>query len=417
MAMIITSRISNDCYQDQGLPTLQSPWWQHLPTDFHRQPDQFDTNRLTRTLVNATAAIDAGVRTGLAGMVSAAALPGLLNSNQMREERAQFDFYCRFADASSPHEFFREPEKVSRVHRQKAAPWHFRPEDGKVKALHFESPFTPVNPALRDRYLSHSRNRTAWAQHWQHRDGPRPTIIVVHGFVADPYWINTRFLSLPWFYKQGYDVLLYTMPFHGKRQDRLSPFSGSGFFRYGLSHVNEAFAHTIHDLRIFMRYLRDLGVEEIGATGISLGGYTSAMLSCVEDSLNFVIPNVPVVSLIDLMLGWFPLNVEVTGAMRRQGLDITDLRHVTAMHSALNWPSLVPPEKRLIIGGAGDRFVPPKQIWLLWQHWQQCALHWFPGNHLIHLDQGRYLKDMRRFLESVSSLTPGVHRPEPAALS
>jgi predicted transcriptional regulator len=39
-------------------------------------------------------------------------------------------------------------------------------------------------------------------------------------------------------------------------------------------------------------------------------------------------------------------------------------------------------------------------------------LHWFPGNHLIHLDQGRYLKDMRRFLESVSSLTPGVHRPE-----
>jgi len=71
----------------------------------------------------------------------------------------------------------------------------------------------------------------------------------------------------------------------------------------------------------------------------------------------------------------------------------------------------------LIIGGAGDRFVPPKQIWLLWQHWQQCALHWFPGNHLIHLDQGRYLKDMRRFLESVSSLTPGVHRPEPPALA
>src|SRR5690606_34944054 len=122
MAMIITSRISNDCYQDQGLPTLQSPWWQHLPTDFHRQPDQFDTNRLTRTLVNATAAIDAGVRTGLAGMVSAAALPGLLNANQMREERAHFDFYCRYADARPLSECFRRPEKAHRGTRQRGAP-------------------------------------------------------------------------------------------------------------------------------------------------------------------------------------------------------------------------------------------------------------------------------------------------------
>lgn len=408
---VISSRIDNQSYHSAALPALGQPWWQHLPTDFHRQPDRFDTDTLTQTLVNATALIDTGIRTGLAGMVSAAALPGLLNPAQLREERARFDFYCRYTDAASVHDFFREPDAVQRIHRDKAAPWHFRPDDGEVHALHFASPFTPVNPSMRDSYLRHERNRTAWAQHWQHADGPRPTIIVVHGFVADPYWLNTRFLALPWFYKQGYDVLLYTMPFHGKRQTRLSPFSGSGFFRYGLSHVNEAFAHTIHDLRIFMRYLRSIGVTRIGATGISLGGYTSALLSCLDEDLGFVIPNVPVVSLIDLMLGWFPLNVEVTGAMRRQGLSITDLRHMTAMHSPLNWPCRVPAAQRLIIGGAGDRFVPPKQIGLLWQHWNTCDLHWFPGNHLIHLDQGRYLRHMRHFLEQASAPAPDTaHR-------
>ena len=40
-------------------------------------------------------------------------------------------------------------------------------------------------------------------------------------------------------------------------------------------------------------------------------------------------------------------------------------------------------------------------ICLLWEHWQRCRLHWFPGNHLIHLDQGRYLRAMRSFMKQI----------------
>lgn len=47
-------------------------------------------------------------------------------------------------------------------------------------------------------------------------NGPRPTLCVIHGFMADPYWVNSKLLELRWFYEQGYDILLYTLPFHGK---------------------------------------------------------------------------------------------------------------------------------------------------------------------------------------------------------
>ncbi len=48
--------------------------------------------------------------------------------------------------------------------------------------------------------------------------------------MGSPYLANGLFLSLPWFYRSGYDVLLYTLPFHGRRAERFSPFSGYGFF-------------------------------------------------------------------------------------------------------------------------------------------------------------------------------------------
>jgi len=56
----------------------------------------------------------------------------------------------------------------------------------------------------------------------------------------------------------------------------------------------------------------------------------------------------------------------------------------------------------MIISGAGDRLAPPKHSRLLWEHWDRCRLHWFPGNHILHLDQGKYLKDMAQFLRDIN---------------
>ena len=34
----------------------------------------------------------------------------------------------------------------------------------------------------------------------------------------------------------------------------------------------------------------------------------------------------------------------------------------------------------------------------LWEHWDRCALHWFPGNHILHVSQPDYLRRMTRFM-------------------
>ena len=66
--------------------------------------------------------------------------------------------------------------------------------------------------------------------------------------------------------------------------------------------------------------------------------------------------------------------------------------------SPLNYPPLVPKERRLIIAGLGDRLAPPEQAEMLWEHWDRCAFHWFPGNHILHVSQPDYLRRMTRFM-------------------
>jgi hypothetical protein len=73
----------------------------------------------------------------------------------------------------------------------------------------------------------------------------------------------------------------------------------------------------------------------------------------------------------------------------------------SAYHCPLNYRPLVPKDRRLIITGLGDRLAPPDQAEKLWKHWDRCALHWFPGNHLIHVSQKDYLRRMTKFLRPI----------------
>lgn len=393
------SRVANETYTHSRRIMPEQPWWDNLESSFHKFPDDFELDLSTQLKVDGTAAIDVAIRTAVASLVSVLALPLSSNPMQMKRDLEDGAIYKEMASSHEVDKFFRFPNVKVDVEERKPGWVHFRPEDGQCRELTFISPFQPVNPRLYDRYLKHKRNLRAVAQYWTHDNGPRPTICVVHGFMADPYWVNSLFLGLPWFYKMGYDILLYTLPFHGARQGPFSPFSGHGYFANGISHINETVAHAIYDFRIFLNHLESLGVPRFGVTGISLGGYTSAILAAVEERLHFSIPNVPVVSLFDLMLQWFPASTVIKAGLRLSGMTIKEARHLMAVHCPLTYQPLIPKDRLMIIGGAGDRFAPPKHARLLWDHWDRPAIHWFPGNHILHLDQGKYLKDVARFLK------------------
>ena len=397
----VVSRIAHEsCLRAPPL-LRRGHWWEELDTDFAHRPEGFELALADRLKVGAAAGFDTVLRTFGASMISSMALPLGYNPIELRRAIRDTDFYADIAESGDPKRFFAEPPSGVRVRATKGK-WlpRFEPDDGTCEALSFDSPFQPVNPAQHKRYLRHGATRVAHARMLRHRgDEPRPTIVAIHGFTADWYLINEWFFALPWFYRMGCNVVLFTLPFHGPRQTKFSPFSGHGYFAGGSSRLNEAVAQSVFDFRILFDWLRrERGAEQIGVTGLSLGGFTTAMLASVEDRLAFAIPHVPVVSLADLVLEWQPIGWLLRGALATKGMDLQDVRRMVAVSCPLSYQPVLPPERLMIVGGVGDRLAPPKHSRVLWDHWGRCRIHWFPGSHIIHMDRGAYLTEMARFM-------------------
>jgi pimeloyl-ACP methyl ester carboxylesterase len=364
-------------------------------------PRRIDLTLRQRLIVDSSAVADIALRTAIASLLATTMLPTLVGGARPARARAEQDqlrFYGELASAKDPALSFPAPTAAPRVSSRPAGPIAQWIAKGSVHNIRFDSSFEAVNPALRDQCRGFTRNNVVHAQHWRHDDGPHPTLCVIHGFMGSPYLFNGLFFSLPWFYRSGYDVLLYTMPFHGARAEKGSPFSGYGFFANGFSGFAEAMAQAVHDFRSIIDYLEFTGVDRIGLTGMSLGGYTSALIASVDDRIQTVIPNVPVVTPDRTVDEWFPANKVV---QLRSLLSHTDSELTTAAtqySSPLNYRPLVPKDRRLIITGLGDRLAPPEQAEMLWEHWDRCAFHWFPGNHILHVSQPDYLRRMTRFM-------------------
>ena len=373
-------------------------------TDLHEArnglPDPSQLGVLSRIVMEGSALSDLGLRTAASTLIAATAIPFGFSPRRLRREREELEFYRELAEWRDPAASFPRPAVEVATKARRVVPLSFRPNDGRVEALHFDSTFVARNPAVRDRYAKFSHNRRAYAQYWRHDDRPRPTLCVIHGFMGSPYWLNAAFFSLPWFYGHGYDVLLYTLPFHGRRQSRLAPFSGHGFFAHGISHMNEAVAHAVHDFRLFVDHLLARGVPRIGVTGLSLGGYMAALLAATEERLFLAIPNAAVTDMSDVIAQWFPAGQLLDLVLRVDGIPRQDVADALAFHSPLNYPALLSNDRLMIIAGLGDRLAPPQQSQRLWEHWDHCDMHWFPGNHVLHFNQAAYLKDMGRFLQA-----------------
>jgi len=377
-------------------------WWNALPENFHQSAFEPVMPAADRWKVRATAAIDLALRTGTAGLVGAAMAPRLGPGDNLARELEALAFYRDLADRTDRDEIFAPPPRHMAIEQQDAPLLAYHPPNIPHRMLRFTSPHVALNPAMREAYAQHERSHRTVAQHWYHPDGPRPTLVFLHGFLADHYWFNSLMFSLHWFWRQGYDVLLMTLPFHGERRGALDPFSGFGLFAHGLAHFNEAMLQAVCDVRVLVDWLEERGTPSIGISGLSLGGYLSALSASVDDRFAFCIPNAPVVTPADMMLEWAPVSWLGKRLLARNGLTIRDVRHGLAVHCPLSWHPRLPTARLLVIGGAGDRFVAPRYVELLHRHWDGSAVHWFPGNHVIHLHQEEYLRLMLSFMNAAT---------------
>ena len=347
-------------------PPLLMPDAPGADADSRGLPALTDLSFRYRQIVRTSALVDIGLRTLVGSLVSLAivtsVIAGGIRRSKFDRERAAVRFYAQLAGLHDPAQSFPAPRVAPKVATRPANALAQRAAKAHVENLRFASTFEPVNPAMRDEWKRLARNNIVRAQHWRHPDGPRPTLCVIHGFGASRHLLNGAAFCLPLFYRREYDVLLYTLPFHGQRAEKYSPFSGFGYYSRGLAGVAEAMAQAVHDFRSVLDYLRATGVEKIALTGMSLGGYTASLIASVDNRVDAVIPNVPVVEPAAVIDSWFPLNRVLQLSQRFSSLDREESENAAAFHSPLNYRPLVPRDRRLIITGLGDRLAEPVNL-------------------------------------------------------
>ncbi len=381
-------------------------WWDELPDDFYRLREGTPIDRAHPLLVNSSAAADHVLRNVLGGLISTGMAPGLLRPARFRErEQGRAARYREYAARADVDAVFRRPPRNVPVRARRPGLLDYRPgRQIEARIAEFDSPYQTLLPDMQPEWDALRGNRRAQFMHWRHADGPRHTLVFTHGFFASDYWFNSWMFSLSWFYHSGYDIVLNVLPFHGARQEPRSPFSGFGFVDGGFSRLNESMMQAVHDLRIILDYLQDYGAPSMGVSGLSLGGYVSSLMACVDERIAYCIPNSAVVNPTDMGLEWLSLGWAVRANMKLGEVTLPEARQSVALHSPLTYAPRIQPKRLMIIGGAGDRITPPRYLRLLHEHWPGSHLHWFPGNHVIHLGQRRYLKLMRWFMDRHSGV-------------
>lgn len=300
------------------------------------------------------------------------------------------NFYSRYAD--NPAEFYGPPPPAPSDVQETVL--HVLPA-GQVTDLEFSSAWKPRFPDFSAPSYESSM-RKVHARYWKHDTAPKATIIAVHGWMMGDQRINSLAFLPGLFYREGYDMLLLELPFHGRRKSEGKFLFPSGDFVL----TNEVMGEVISNLRQLHALVRSRQSENtpIGPVGMSLGAYCSALWASL-DHLDFVIPIVPLASMAELVWDIIGNRPEFK-AIIDAGIDLKTLETIYKIHSPLSLKPATPIDNQFIVAGLGDKIVPSRQPKLLWDHWKRPKMYWFSGGHVAQFQGEKAFRQILDFLES-----------------
>ncbi|RIL02791.1 MAG: hypothetical protein DCC71_15920 [Proteobacteria bacterium] len=280
----------------------------------------------------------------------------------------------------------------------------------RFEHLRFESGYEPPegDPG-RERYLSYAPPRTAHAWVLRHREGceRRPWLVCIHGYQMGTPLVDFGAFRPEWLQERlGFNLILPVLPMHGPR--RIRRMSGDGMLSGDLLDTVHAFAQTAWDLRRIVSWVRAQCATQIGVFGLSLGGYSTALLSCFESDLACAIAGIPATDF--ARLSWRHGPPDSLRAAEEMGVGLNEITNLKKVVSPLALEPKIARERRYIFGGSADQLVPPDQVRDLWLHWGRPKVHWYPGAHVtfgVHPPVRRFIEDALR----ESGLTTGGTRP------
>ena len=292
-----------------------------------------------------------------------------------REVRLARELYDERGWLETPQGFHPEPPALEEPRGDVERAWGV-----EFEHLRWDSGYEPhADEPGRERWLSYAPNRTAHAWVMRHPSRPRPWLICVPGyemgfpqvdFLGFQVWKLVRDLQL--------NVAIPVLPFHGPR--RISRISGTGFLAGNFLDTIHAEANAMWDMRRLYGWIRAQHAGPVGIWGLSLGGYTAALFSCLADDLACVVAGIPATDFTRLTWRHGPA-LQLRYA-ERHGIAHDEIGEVLRVVSPLAMPTKVPHEHRHIFAGVADRLVPPDQPRDLWQHWGRPHIEWYQGAHL-----------------------------------
>jgi hypothetical protein len=308
-----------------------------------------------------------------------------------RELRRALALYEREGWVRDPTRYHRTPPPLEGAHLHHGrSPW------GRFRRLRFESGYEPhPDEPGRARWLSYHATRTAYAWLLEHPGPSRPWVVCVPGYRMGHPLVDFTGFRVHWLHRRlGVNVAIPVMPLHGPRS--AGSRGGDGFLRGDFVDTVHAQAQAVWDVRRIVAWLRREGAPAVGAHGVSLGGYTAALLAALEP-LDCVIAGIPTTDFVDLIRAHMPR--VAYRMLERLGVDFESLERMLRVVSPLAMPPLVPHERRFVYAGAADRLAPPDHALALWRHWDRPTLTWYEGSHVSFLLEPDVKRSIRMALE------------------
>jgi hypothetical protein len=246
--------------------------------------------------------------------------------------------------------------------------------------LRFESGYEPhAEMPRRERWLGLARNRTAHAWVLRHADPGRPWLVCIHGYQMGSPAIEFAAFEAERLHRAfGLNLLFPVLPLHGPRKE--GRISGDGYLAGEPLDTVHAVSQALWDLRRLLSWVRAEGATRIGVHGLSLGGFHTALLACLDDDLACAIPGIPLTDVSRIV--WRhgpPLRIR---HFERNGVVHEEVSEVLRVVSPLTLEPRVPHERRYIYAAVADRLVPADQVYDLWKHWGEPRIVWYQGGHV-----------------------------------
>ena len=280
-------------------------------------------------------------------------------------------------------------------------------------AMSFESGYTPhAHEPGAQRWSSYAANHTAHAWVVRHSRGRRPWLVCIHGYGMGYPMLDFGAFPVRWLHEElGFNLVLPVLPLHGPR--KIGRMSGERFLDSDPLDTIHAEAQAMWDIRRILSWVRDQDPQSVGVYGLSLGGYSAALLAGLERRLACVIAGIPATDFLRLAL--LHNRRSALRCAEEAGLTWSRVAEVLRVISPLAVAPCVGRDRLFMFAGIGDQIVPADHATTLWNHWNRPRIEWYRGSHFTFLWEPEPRLLLREALSSTMMLDSGYERRDDMA--